>query len=300
MMEKLPPLRALHAFRYAAKKLSFKEAAETLYISQAAVSSHIRGLENFFGLKLFTRQARQVQLTREGRELYRYVEAGFQELEKGVELFSPNSDPSHLTVATVPSFASRWLVPRIDSFQTLHADITLSLQPSHHLVDFQGDGVDLAIRFGKGNYSDLESRPLFEEKLLPVCHAGLLDAGSVSPNTLTTLPWLIDESIDMGAAWLTFQNELGVKIPDESIRLRVTEATALVEAVLAGRGIALLPFSLVADLLKGGLLHRPLNISVAAEYQYYLVAPEAKFQTAKVRAFVSWITREVASMDTVL
>ncbi|TKV66972.1 LysR family transcriptional regulator [Marinobacter panjinensis] len=294
-MQKLPPLRALQAFRYAARELSFKAAAEALNISQAAVSTHIRGLEDFLGLKLFVRLTRQVQLTHEGRALSGYVETGFQELERGIALFAPNSDPGRLTVATVPSFASRWLVPRIDSFLKAHPEIQLGLQPSVQLVDFQGDGVDLAIRFGRGDYAGLESRPLLEEKLLPVCHSMLIDNEPVTPESLARLPWLIDQSIDMESSWIAFQEELGIEISESSITLRVTEGTTLVEAVLAGRGIALMRYSLVADLLKAGLLQCPIDISVPSEYQYYLVAPEAKFRTDKVRAFVSWITGEVGS-----
>lgn len=275
--------------------MSFKAAAEALNISQAAVSTHIRGLEDFLGLKLFVRLTRQVQLTHEGRALSGYVETGFQELERGIALFAPNSDPGRLTVATVPSFASRWLVPRIDSFLKAHPEIQLSLQPSVQLVDFQGDGVDLAIRFGRGDYAGLESRPLLEEKLLPVCHSMLVDNEPVTPKSLARLPWLIDQSIDMESSWIAFQEELGIEISESSITLRVTEGTTLVEAVLAGRGIALMRYSLVADLLKAGLLQCPIDISVPSEYQYYLVAPEAKFRTDKVRAFVSWITGEVGS-----
>lgn len=296
-MQNLPPLRALQAFRYAARELSFKAAAEALNISQAAVSTHIRGLEDVLGLKLFVRLTREVKLTREGRELSGYVEVGFQELEKGIALFSPNADPGRLTVATVPSFASRWLVPRLASFQEIHPEIKLSLQPSLELVDFQGDGVDLAIRFGNGNYPGLECRPLLEEKLLPVCHGSLIDFEPVTPAFLAGLPWLVDESIDMESSWLEFQEKLGTKIPDSSIKLRVSEGTTLVEAVLAGRGIALMRYSLVADLLNSGLLLCPMDISVPAEYQYFLVAPEAKFRTDKVRAFVSWITREARDPD---
>lgn len=294
-MQRLPPLRALQAFRYAARELSFKAAAGALNISQAAVSTHIRGLEDFLGLKLFVRLTREVRLTHEGRALSGYVETGFQELERGIALFAPDSDPVHLTVATVPSFASRWLVPRIDSFQKAYPQIRISLQPNLHLVDFQGDGVDLAIRFGNGDYPGLQSKPLLEEKLLPVCHSRLIDNEPVTPERLAGLPWLVDESIDMESSWRAFQEELGIEIPDSSITPRVTEGTTLVEAVLAGRGIALMRYSLVADLLKTGLLQCPIDISVPAEYQYYLVAPEAKFRTDKVRAFVSWISGKVSS-----
>lgn len=288
-MQPLPPLRALQAFRHAARELSFKEAAETLNISQAAVSSHIRGLEDFLGFKLFVRLTREVKLTPEGRTLSGFVETGFQELERGVAMFAPNSDPTNLKVSTLPSFASRWLVPRIGGFQEKHPHLRLSILPSFRLVDFQGDGVDLAIRFGKGEYPGLESRFFLEESLLPVCHETLIGGRTITQAELTDLPWLIDDSIDMRGAWIDFQEKVGVEIPEQSIKLRVSEASTLVEAVLAGRGISLMRYSLVAALLRDGLLVCPIDVTVPADFHYYLVAPAAKFRTEKVRAFESWL-----------
>ncbi|TGN41691.1 LysR substrate-binding domain-containing protein [Marinobacter confluentis] len=292
-MQRLPPLRGLQVFRHAAKDLSFKAAAEALNISNAAVSSHIRGLEEFLGFKLFHRLTREVRLTPEGSRLSGFVETGFQELERGLAMFAPNSDPTNLKVATLPSFANRWLMPKISQFQANYPNLKISIMPGFDLVDFQGDGVDLAIRYGKGEYPGLETRVLMEESLVIVCHPSLIGDQPVTKADLAQLPWLIDESIDMQGSWIEFQDALGIDIPDASVKLAVTEASAQVEAVLAGRGLSLVRHSLVADMLESGLLICPLDFSITAEYQYYLVAPEAKFRTEKVRAFVSWITRKV-------
>lgn len=293
-MQALPPLRALQAFRYAARDLSFKAAAEALNISSAAVSSHIRGLEEFLGMKLFVRLTREVKLTPEGSRLSGFIETGFQEIERGIATFAPNSDPTNLKVSTLPSFANRWLMPRISRFQEKYPHVKLSIMPSFSLVDFQGDGVDLAVRFGKGNYPGLESRLFMEESLVVVCHESLVGDRQIQISDLAGLPWLIDESIDMQGSWTEFQKALGIDIPDTAIKLAVNEATAQVEAVLAGRGISLVRHTLVADMLEAGLLIRPINFSMPAEYHYYLVAPEAKFRTEKVRAFVSWISSEIS------
>ncbi len=294
-MQALPPLRGLQVFRYAARDLSFKAAAEALNISNAAVSSHIRGLEEFLGFKLFHRLTREVKLTAEGSRLSGFVEAGFQELERGMAMFAPNSDPTNLKVSTLPSFANRWLMPKIRNFQERYPDVKLSIMPSFSLVDFQGDGVDLAIRYGKGDYPGLETRFLMEESLVIVCHQSLIGDRKIEKADLATLPWLIDDSIDMQGAWLELQKALGIDIPDTAVKLSVTEASAQVEAVLAGRGISLVRHSLVADMLESGLLIRPLGFSMPAEFHYYLVAPEAKFRTEKVRAFVSWISGRVGT-----
>ncbi len=293
-MQALPPLRALQAFRYAARDLSFKAAAEALNISNAAVSSHIRGLEEFLGMKLFVRLTREVKLTPEGSRLSGFIETGFQEIERGIATFAPNSDPTNLKVSTLPSFANRWLMPRISRFQDKYPRIKLSIMPSFSLVDFQGDGVDLAVRFGKGNYPGLESRLFMEESLVVVCHEALVGDRKIEISDLAALPWLVDESIDMQGSWAEFQKALSIDIPDTAIKLAVNEASAQVEAVLAGRGISLVRYTLVADMLEAGLLIRPINFSMPAEYHYYLVAPEAKFRTEKVRAFVSWISSEIS------
>ncbi len=293
-MQALPPLRALQAFRYAARDLSFKAAAEALNISNAAVSSHIRGLEEFLGMKLFVRLTREVKLTPEGSRLSGFIETGFQEIERGIATFAPNSDPTNLKVSTLPSFANRWLMPRISRFQDKYPHVKLSIMPSFSLVDFQGDGVDLAVRFGKGNYPGLESRLFMEESLVVVCHEALVGNRKIEISDLAALPWLVDESIDMQGSWAEFQKALGIDIPDSAIKLAVNEASAQVEAVLAGRGISLVRHTLVADMLEAGLLIRPINFSMSAEYHYYLVAPEAKFRTEKVRAFVSWISSEIS------
>lgn len=292
-MQKLPPLRALQAFRYAARELSFKASAEALNISNAAVSSHIRGLEEFLGLKLFVRLTREVRLTPEGRRLSGFVETGFQELERGIAMFAPNTNPTNLKVATLPSFANRWLMPRIRNFHDKHPHLKLSIMPGFSLVDFQGDGVDLAVRFGKGDYPGLESRFLMKESLVVVCHQSLIGERPIEKADLIGLPWLVDDSPDMLGSWAEFQAMLGIQIPDSAIKLSISESSAQVEATLAGHGVSLMRYSLVADLLKTGLLIRPINFSMPADYHYYLVAPEAKFRTEKVRAFESWIVSEV-------
>lgn len=293
-MQPLPPLRALQAFRYAARELSFKAAADALNISSAAVSSHIRGLEEFLGFKLFVRLTREVKLTPEGSRLSGFIESGFQEIERGIAMFAPNTDPANLKVSTLPSFASRWLMPKIGRFQEKYPHLKLSVMPSFSLVDFQGDGVDLAVRFGKGNYPGLEARFFMEESLVVVCHQSLIGNRTLDGAELATMPWLLDDSPDMQGVWSKFQKALGVEIPDTAVRLSVNEASTQVEAVLAGRGLSLIRLSLVADMLESGLLVRPIDFSMPAEYHYYLVAPEAKFRTEKVRAFVSWISSEIA------
>jgi LysR family transcriptional regulator, glycine cleavage system transcriptional activator len=294
-MQALPPLRGLQVFRYAARDLSFKAAAEALNISNAAVSSHIRGLEEFLGFKLFHRLTREVKLTPEGSRLSGFVETGFQELERGIAMFAPNSDPTNLKVSTLPSFANRWLMPKISQFQEKYPELKLSIMPSFNLVDFQGDGVDLAIRYGRGEYPGLETRFFMKESLVIVCHQSLIGDRKIGKADLANLPWLIDESIDMQGSWLDFQKALGIDIPDTAVKLSVNEASAQVEAVLAGRGLSLVRQSLVADMLESGLLIRPLDFSMPAEFHYYLVAPEAKFRTEKVRAFVSWISGRVVA-----
>lgn len=295
---RLPSLKSLQTFRYAADELSFKGAARKLTISPAAVSSQIRSLEAFLGFQLFERLTREVKLTREGKDLFRHIDSGFHELERGIALFSANPDPYRLTVATVPSFATRWLVPRLELFQKQYPKTVLSLVPKLQLSNFQEDRIDLAVRFGEGHYPNLQSKKLMEETLVAVCHPSLPIPPELSSQQLRELPWLIDDSEDVLESWRQFQKTVGVEIPDESIRFKVTEASTLVEAVVSGRGIALLRHSLVQGLIESGVLYCPIDASVKSRFSYYLVAPEGNFRMQKVKDFIDWISAEAEKCST--
>jgi len=297
-MATLPPLRALQAFWHAAETQSFKTAAGRLHVTQAAISQQIKQLERHLGVALFLRRTREVVLTAEGRQLLPYVSQAFASLEQGVARLAHDPQPERLTLSVLPSFAARWLVPRLGRFQQLHPDLRIHLSPSLALASFEGSELDLAVRFGRGHYPGLGARPLLKEYLLPVCHPGLLRDDRPIKQQLAALPLLTDEAPDMVDVWPAFQRALGVALPLESTRLHLRDANMLVEALLSGQGLALLRYSLAYQLLERGQLVCPVPVYLKSRFDYYLVAPEAYFQRPKVRLFETWLQREVAEVDT--
>ncbi|WP_210395119.1 LysR substrate-binding domain-containing protein [Motiliproteus sediminis] len=294
-MDRLPNLKALLAFRFAGEAQSFKAAAGRLHVSPAAISQQIRTLEEQLGIKLFHRLTREVILTAEGQLLLATVSRGFALLEQGVAQLTEDPHPSQLNISTLPSFASRWLVPRLGRFQASAPELGVNLSPSLGLVSFEGQSLDVAVRFGEGKYSGLKAVKLFEEYLIPVCHPSLIDNQHPVRAQLLHLPLLADDAPDMKAVWQELATKSDIPLCHESAKLHVSDSNMLVEAVLAGQGLSLLRFSLVYELLARKQLICPLPVWLKSRYDYYLVAPPAHFKRPKVRQFEQWLRTEFAA-----
>lgn len=296
-MKRLPPLKALLAFRHAAEAQSFKIAAEQLHVTQAAISQQIKTLEQQLGQVLFRRLTRAVELTREGQQLLPYVSKAFATLEEGVAQLAEDPHPNRLTLSTLPSFAARWLVPRLGKFQEQAPQINIHLSPGLQLVSFEGNELDLAIRFGRGDYPGLSSRLLLKDYLIPVCHPALINQEQPIPAQLEKLALISDEAPDMQMLWPDIEQALGVRFREGASRLHVSDSTMLVEALLSGQGLAMLRFSLAYDLLERGLLICPIPVYLRSVFDFYLVAPEQHFQRPKVRTFENWLRQEIQVID---
>jgi LysR family glycine cleavage system transcriptional activator len=295
-MTRLPPLKSLQAFRVAGEEQSFKLAAQRLHVTPTAISQQIKTLEHHLGLSLFKRLTREVELTSEGRQLLPYITKAFKIMEDGVEQLAQDPEPNKLIMTVLPSFAGRWLVPRLGRFQQQAPNISIQLSPSLGLASFEGKDLDLAIRFGQGQYPGLSSRLLLEDYLLPVCHPSLIQANKNPLPQLAKLPYLADAAPDMAVALTSFQQATGITFPPES--LHVSDSTMLVEAVLSGQGFAMLRYSLVYELLERGLLICPVNCYLKSSFDFYLVAPELNFQRPKVRQFEHWLRSELKEVTT--
>ncbi|OMH32818.1 LysR substrate-binding domain-containing protein [Motiliproteus sp. MSK22-1] len=293
MSDRLPPLNALRVFRYAAESLSFKSAAESLFVTQAAVSQQIRTLEQNLGVKLFERLNREVALTTAGKQLLPFVTRGFAAFEEGVAGLRDDPEPNLLIITALPSFSSRWLVPRLGKFQAEHASINIHISPSITVETFSGSNIDIAIRYGKGNYPGLRAQFLQHDFLVPVCHPDVVDMNSDVIPQLAAMPLLFDEGQDLDNGWQLFLKKLNLSKEKAVSRLVVTDSTMLVEPILCKQGISLLRYSLVYELLKHGQLICPIPFYYQSGYSYYLVAPDAHFQRPKVALFERWLINEM-------
>ena len=282
------PLQGLYCFYLAAEIGSFKAAAEQMSVSAAAMSQQIRQLEDRLSVKLFIRQHRQVRLTPAGLSLHHYVRHGFGALQEGLHALDADPDPTTLTLSVVPSFAQRWLVPRLVSFTELQPDLSVLMTSSVALVDFQLDRVDLCVRFGPGRYSGLQSEFLMSDHIYPVCHPLYLEQNPIgSLADLAKVQLIEDVWPDMN--WNYWLELAGITVPKVKVAMRYPGAHVVLEGALAVQGVALVRHSLAWKYIQQGLLTRIGQIEVCSAYSYYLVAPPAHFKRDKIRQFSDWL-----------
>jgi len=299
LTRRLPPLNALRAFEAAARHLSFLKAAEELHVTAGAISQQIRTLEDHLGLKLFRRLPRGVLLTDAGQRYGRRMGELLDQIAAATRDLARKSDGSVLTVTTMPSFAARWLIPRLGAFGRLHPKIAVRTLADDKLATFKDDDIDLAIRFGSGKYPGLATDFLFSEEVFPVCSPRLLE-GSVPLAELSDLAHhtLLHDEPHPGlhelewSAWLATQ---GVHDIDAHQGPRFTYTHMSLTAAAMGQGVALGTSVLCADDLESGRLVRPFPNRVVADFGYYLVYPPMALERPLVEAFRRWLLEASAA-----
>ena len=310
MSYRLPPLAALRAFEAAARHGSFKQAAAELHVTPAAISQQIRQLETYLGLRLFHRLTRAIELTPQARAMLPKLREGFDCLAAAVEHSRQNND-GPLSVTAPPSFASRWLIPRLPRFSSLHPGIELRLSSSADTVDRQGETVvfdeqridprtaasEVAIRYGLGNYPGRRVDKIFSPDYLPVCSPRLPSAEKPleTPADLARHLLIHDETIGHEGArpdWAAWLGSLGIKGVDARRGLHFSNSVLAVEAALDAQGVALAPWPLIAADVAAGRLLTPFSQTTPSPYAYYLVMPENIANRPSVAAFSDWLLDE--------
>ena len=290
MRRDLPPLNALRAFEAAARHLSFTRAADELAVTQAAISHQIRGLEDRLGVVLFRRAPRKLSLTDAGRELLSPIREAFDGIEAAVARARRDDGAGPLTVSVVPSFASKWLVPRLGRFRLRYPDIDIRISAEARLTRFD-EGVDVAIRAGRGQWPGLVVERFLTEELFPVC-SPLLLAGPVplvQPVDLGRHNLLHD---DFETDWRMWLDAAGVEGVDWRRGTRFSESALVIQAAIEGQGVALARSALAAEDLKAGRLVRPFKIDLSSDYAYWIVCPPSHRDRAKVKALRDWLKSE--------
>ncbi len=300
MARRLPPLNALRAFEAAARHLSLSKAAEELSVTPAAISHQIRTLEDHLGVALFRRDGRALLLTDAGQACLPGIREGFDRLASAIDEIDSLGMAGVLTVSVAPSFAAKWLLPRLDRFQVKHPEIDVRVSASMQLTDFSRDDVDMAIRYGGGRYPDLVVERLLEESVFPVCSPGLLkDKGALeNPEGLRHHTLLHDDSPDNDEScptWEMWLKAAGVTGLDASRGPRFNQSSLVIEAAMLGRGVALAKATLATADLAEGRLVKPFEVSAPVHFAYYVVCPKAKLNLPKVALFRDWLRLEVSA-----
>jgi LysR family transcriptional regulator, glycine cleavage system transcriptional activator len=294
MARRLPSLNALKAFEAAARSVSFTDAASELFVTHAAISRHIRELEEYLGTDLFTRTGRGVELTDAGRQFGQRLTPLFDNLADASREAAAVGAARTLKVSTEPSIASRWLVGRIGSFSKQHPDIELTIDPSNRLVDFHVEDFDLGIRYGQGTWEDVESARLSDVVIFPVCTPKLIAARShLSPADIGDFVLLHENRKQWWQDWLTFAG-----VPSTQNIPGVTFQNHLaIEAAEAGQGFALGDQILCTDSLVDGWLTRPFALDMKDHGSYWVVRKKGSKESAPARAFREWLMGEMVETN---
>ena len=293
MARRLPPLNSLRAFEAAARHLSFTRAADELFVTQAAVSHQIKGLEDFLGVQLFIRKNRKLLLTDQGQEYWPKIRDIFEKLAAATEQLKAQGASGALNISVVPTFAIVWLVPRLTRFNALYPDIEVRLKATDREVDFFQDDIDVAIYNEKGDYAGMYSETLLNEFLTPMCSPALLDGEKplTEPDDLRHHMLLHDATTYEWREWLKLAGVKGIDLRKGPV---FSHSSMVMQAAIHGQGVALGHNVLAQPEIEAGRLMCPFDIVLPSDYKYDLVCPEEWAERPKIKAFRDWIMETVA------
>lgn len=298
MRRKIPSNLALVAFESAARHQSFTKAARELSVTQSAVCRQVAGLEEFLGLELFRRTRRGVVLTEAGTNYGRQVAARLDEIERdALAVMSSGGRSGILELAVVPTFATRWLLPRLGAFNGAHADVAVNFTPHTRPFLFDDTPFDAAIYAGESNWPGTEGVFLMRENLVAVGSPGLIaPRRRITARELGRLRLL--QQSTRPYAWRLWFESLGLRVDNDLAGPRMELFSMLTEAAIHGMGAALIPRFLVEDELRRGLLLELVDHHYLSDRSYYLIYPERKAESPLLRTFRAWLEEEARAYRT--
>jgi LysR family transcriptional regulator, glycine cleavage system transcriptional activator len=302
MLRHIPGLQSLKAFDAASRHLSFTKAAQELNVTPAAVSHQIKELEEATGVALFQRTSRHMQLTRQGEILKPAVADALEGLTRALQRIRQNENPKQVRVTASPSIAAKWLVPRLDRFLESESGADVRIDVSSEPLDFDREDIDVAIRFGDGNYPGLQVDKLFHDILFPVCSPALLKRRKPlrEPRDLLQHTLIHLDYEAQGAVWPNWRMWMlaaGIKDFNDTRGLHFSQTSLAIQAAIDGHGVALGDSTLVGDDLAAGRLVKPFELSLRspAQFAYHLITRRDTSDRPMTKAFRNWIIAEAAA-----
>ncbi len=286
-LRRLPSLNALRVFEVVTRHLNFRLAAEELAVTQGAVAQQVRGLEAELGLKLFDRQPRTLALTEAGRSYVANVRRAFELIAEATEALRP--EPQHLTISVTPTFASKWLIPRLPEFTAAHPDIDLRILATDRISNFQTDAVDLAVRYGRPPFGPgLDVDLLFEQVVVAVGSPLLIEKlGSPTQAESFSRYALLHDAHDF---WPQFLEQVFPEgAPTAPKNIRFNQTAHAIEAAIAGQGLALASRLFVEGDIRDGRLTRLFAVEMRAGADFYAASPRKPRHAASVAAVRTWL-----------
>lgn len=293
-MKTIPPLTALRCFEAVARLGGVTQAARELHVTHSAVSQQIKVLEDTMGVALFVREARGLRLTEEGRLYALDIRIALRDIAQATRRAQARPQESELVIATLPSFAQHWLVPRLASFREAHPYYRVRLLTSLQIEDFRQGVGDVGIRMGQGHWPDVAQQKLFDDEMVVVAapHFALAPNGRLPACAEEVVACPLISSPD--TPWTDWCRAAQVAEPlPESVVLSANDSNIVISAVLLGQGIALERRSLVAHAMARGELVQISDICVPYRYPYWLVWQQREILNASQSHFAQWIEGQV-------
>lgn len=297
MTRRLPSLKALRAFESLSRHLTLTKSAEELHVTPAAVNQLIRSLEADLGFDLFRRGNRQYTLTEAAQAGIADLRDGFSRITHAVDRMCQSASHAQVTISVVPSLASIWLVPRLERFRREQPDLDVLIEISSELTDFTRSTVDMAIRYGSGQYPGLHVVELFHEEFFPVCspelakgEVPLRSPADLRHHTLLHVDWTPADG--QWPNWQDWLDASGTAEVDVTHGPRFSHQHLAYQAALHAQGIALGSTALVSDDLAAGRLVKPFKTTIPASFGYYIVCPKDRAEEWAISAFRDWLLEE--------
>lgn len=289
---RLPSLNGVRSFEAAARHLSFTLAARELHVTQGAVSRSVQSLEAELGVALFRRSGRQIALTVVGAAYHAQLAEALERIAAATRSVRRMDGGGVLSISVLPTFAMRWLVPRLPRFQLQHPDILVDIATHERLIDFSSEPIDLGIRYGKGRWPNTEATLLMPEELAVFCSPALLEHGPRlrGPDDLAAHRLL--QHTTRASAWQHYFASCGLPPPDTSASPGFEHFFMIIEAAAAGMGLALLPVFLAKGEVASGRLVQPYSQTQRNDKGYYLVHERGAGRMRKVRLAKEWLMAE--------
>ncbi|MGB6309469.1 MAG: transcriptional regulator GcvA [Steroidobacteraceae bacterium] len=299
MIKQIAGTRSLKVLDAACRHLNFTRAAAELKLTPAAISHQIKEFETQLGIELFVRANRTLKLTAAGKIMHDTVTAALGTLADGASRARKTQGHAQLRVTASSSIAAKWLIPRLDRFSKLEPKADVLVDISCQLRDLERDEVDVAIRFGRGDYPRVRSDRLFEHSIFPICSPNFLRSAPPlrSPKDILNHTLIHEAWSGQGVTWpdwSTWLKAAGIDRFELKPGLHFDNSAYAIQAAIDGAGIALGDMSLVADDLAGGRLVRPFELAIGGPpmFAYFLVSPLQPVSNPLVLSFREWVLRE--------
>ncbi len=290
---------ALFAFEAAARHLSFTRAANELNVTQPAVSQAVKRIEDALGVRLFLRRHRALALTEAGERFYDDVSYGLIHIRRSVERITTQRQDRHVTLSVTTAFANYWMVPRLGAFRALNPDVDLRVQTTNKDVDIASESISLAVRLGDGAWPGYQSAPIADEEIFAVCSPSYLEHQTPprSPSDLLAHRLIhLEEPFRPRATWADWFAQAGVSYRDEGEGLRLNDYALVIQAAIAGQGIAFGWRHIVERLIAQGVLTKALETSFRSDHRFHVVWAEAAPLSPEATRVRDWLVSQ-ASVD---